>query len=164
MRRAAWIGTTLTIPILALAQTTGIELYKNGKFAEAAQALSGEVERSPEDVQALSYLGLARVFAGDPSGALEPLNKAVEIDASCTDAHYGLGLAYVKLKKLDKGISELQSATKLDPDHAYARYYLGMAYNQAGKKDLAIPYLRRFLELAPNAPEAPAVRSFLSKT
>jgi cytochrome c-type biogenesis protein CcmH/NrfG len=154
----------LTIPIVAAAQTPGVELYKKGSYAEAAQVLSGEVQQSPEDVQKLTYLGLARVFAGDSEGALEPLNKAIEIDGDCTDAHYGLGLAYVKMKKLDKGITELQSATKLDPDHAYARYYLGMAYNQTGKKDLAIPHLRRFLELAPNAPEAPAVRSFLSKT
>jgi len=32
-----------------------------------------------------------------------------------------------------------------------------------GKRDAAIPHLRRFVELAPDAPEAPAVRSFLSK-
>jgi tetratricopeptide (TPR) repeat protein len=164
MKPTAWVGMALTIPILARAQTPGIELYKKGNYAEAARVLSGEVESSPEDVQALTYLGLARVFAGDPDGALDPLNKAVEIDANRAEAHYGLGLAYVKLKKLDKGIAELQSATRLDPEHAYARYYLGMAYNQTGKKDLAIPHLQKFLELAPNAPEAPAVRSFLSKT
>ena len=49
------------------------------------------------------------------------------------------------------------------PDDAYAHYHLGMAYNQKGKKDLAIPHLRRFVELNPEAPEAPAVRSFLSR-
>jgi hypothetical protein len=38
-----------------------------------------------------------------------------------------------------------------------------MAYNQTDKKDLSIAHLRRFVELAPDAPEAPAVRSFLSK-
>ena len=45
MKRIAWIGISLTMPILAWAQTPGLELYKQGKHAEAASALAAEVEQ-----------------------------------------------------------------------------------------------------------------------
>lgn len=163
MKRFAWIGISLTMPILVFAQTPGMELFKQGKYAEASSALAAEVQQSPEDAKLLSHLGLARIYAGDPGGAVEPLKKAIAVDDNCTDAHFGLGLAYVKMKNNGDAISELEKATKLAPDHAYAHYYLGMSYNQTDKKDLSVAHLRRFLELAPDAPEAPAVRSFLSK-
>jgi len=80
MKRIAWIGISLTIPILAWAQTPGLELYKQGKHAEAASALAAEVESSPENKELLTHLGLARVHAGDPGGGLEPLKKAIALD------------------------------------------------------------------------------------
>ena len=163
MKRIAWIGISLTMPILAWAQTPGIELYKQGKHAEAASALAAEVERSPSDKDLLTTLGLARIHAGDPGGAVDPLKKAIALDDNHAEAHFGLGLACVKMKNNKDAVPELEKATKLAPNHAYAHYYLGMAYNQTDKKDLSIAHLRRFLELAPDAPEAPAVRSFLSK-
>ena len=163
MNRIAWIVVSLTIPILAWAQTAGVELYKQGKYAEAASVLAAEVEKSPEDKELLTPLGLARIHAGDAGGAVEPLKKAMALDDKYAEARFGLGLAYVKMKNTSQAIPELEKATKLAPDHAYAHYYLGMAYNQTDKKDLSIAHLRRFLELAPDAPEAPAVRSFLSK-
>jgi Tfp pilus assembly protein PilF len=163
MKRIAWIGISLTMPILAWTQTPGLELYKQGKHAEAASTLAAEVERSPEDKDLMTHLGLARIYAGDPGGALEPLKKVIALDDNCAEAHFGLGLAYVKMKNTSEAVPELEKATKLAPNHAYAHYYLGMSYNQTDKKDLSIAHLRRFLELAPDAPEAPAVRSFLSK-
>lgn len=163
MKIVAFLPIVLTMPILAAAQSPGVELYKQGKYAEAAKALATEVEKAPDSVEKLTYLGLARAYAGDPGGALDPLKKAIAKKDDCAEAHFGLGLAYVKLKKLDAAVPELERATKLAPEHAYAHYYLGMSYNQTGKKDLAIPHLRRFVDLAPNAPEAAAVRSFLSK-
>jgi tetratricopeptide (TPR) repeat protein len=163
MRYLVWIGITLAMPILAAAQSRGIELYNEGKYAEAATALAEEVEAAPESVEKLTYLGLARVYAGDSNGGLDPLRKALARNDEYAEAHFGVGLAYFKLKNLDSSIASLERAAKLAPNHAYAQYYLGTAYNQRGKKDQAIPHLRRFVELAPNAPEAPAVRSFLSK-
>ncbi len=163
MKHIAWIGITLTMPILAWAQTPGLELYKQGKHAEAASALTAEVEGSPENKELLTYLGLARIHAGDPGGALDPLKKAICLDDNYAEPHFGVGLAYVKMKDLGRAIPELDRATKLAPGHAYAHYNLGMAYNQTGKKELSVLHLRQFLELAPDAPEAPAVRSYLSK-
>ena len=74
-----------------------------------------------------------------------------------------MGLVHLQLKELDRAVPELEKAVELMPQHAYAHYYLGTAYNQQGKKDVAVPHLRKFVELMPDAPEAPAVRSFLER-
>ncbi len=170
---------TLTLALIAVALITtgalaalhgstlaqdskGIILYKEGKFREASRVLKIQVESEPKNELSLTYLGLARVHSGDAPGAVEPLKKAIELNEKNAKAHYGMGLASAKLGKLDDAIVELEKTCALAPDDAYAHYHLGMAYNQKGKKDLAIPHLRRFVELDPDAPEAPAVRSFLS--
>lgn len=163
MKTLVWTLITLTMPILSWGQSRGIELYKQGKYAEAAQVLATEIKQAPDDVEKLSYLGLARVYAGDANGAMEPLKKAIAKNDKYANAHFGLGLCYVKLKNLDKATTELERAVELDPNNAYAHYYLAMTYNQTGKKDRAVLHFRRFLELAPNAPEAPSVRALLSR-
>jgi tetratricopeptide (TPR) repeat protein len=163
MKRTHGVAIFLLFPFLASAQTPGMELYKQGKYAEAASALAAEVDASPDSKELLAHLGLARAQSGDPGGALDPLKKAAAIDENYAEAHFGIGLTYVKMKNLGEAIPALVRAVKLAPDHAYAHYNLGMSYNQTGEKALSIAHLRRFVELAPDAPEAPAVRSFLSK-
>jgi Flp pilus assembly protein TadD len=163
MKHIAPVSFALILPALASAQTPGIDLYKQGKHAEAATALASEVQASPDNKELLTYLGLARANAGDPGGALDPLKKAISLDSEYAEAHFGLGLAFVKMKNLGEAVPELEKAVKLAPNHAYANYNLGMSYNEMGKRDLAAPHLRRFLELAPNAPEAPGVKVILSR-
>jgi len=95
--------------------------------------------------------------------ALSYLNRAVELDPTYAEAHYGLGLAYGYLNRLPKMVDELEQAVHLDSKHAYAHYQLGLAYNQQDKVDLSILHLERFLQLAPDAPEAPQVNALLRR-
>ena len=144
-------------------ESKGVALYQQGKFAEAAGVLKVELDNAPDDDRTLTYLGLARVRGGDAAGATAPLSQAVAKNDNNAQAHFGLGLVHLKLKKLDQAITELDKAWKLDSEDAYTHYYLATAYNANGQSNLAIPHLHRFVELAPEAPEAPAVRSFLSR-
>jgi len=72
-------------------------------------------------------------------------------------------LAYGYLKKYPEAIQSLERTVELQPNNAYARYHLALAYNQTKRIDLAVLHLHRFLELAPNAPEAPQVNALLSQ-
>ena len=147
----------------ALQESRGMTLYREGKFAEAANVLKTEVDKAPNDGTKLTYLGLSRAKAGNANAAIEPLNKAIGLNAKNAEAHYGLGFARMKLDQTEAAITSLKKAVELAANHAYAHYYLGMSYQKTGKKTFAIEHLRRFVELAPDAPEAPAVRSFLSR-
>ncbi len=161
-----WITALLLMlaALPALSQDSkGVTLYKEGKYAEAAGILKTELDQAPGNERTMTYLGLARVYAGDIAGATEPLKAAIAKNDDNAQAHFGLGLVNLKLKKPDDATSELEKAFKLNPEDAYTHYYLAHAYNEKKESNMAVPHFRRFVELAPNAPEAPAVRSFLSR-
>jgi len=141
----------------------GVELYRSGDYDQAVSVLERALVSNPNDVRALTYLGLAYALSQRPREALEPLRKALAADEANAEAHFGLGIAYGYLGRLDRAVAELSRAVELDPDHAYAHYHLGLAANQQGRVDLAVLHLSRFLELAPDAPEAPQVRVLLKK-
>src|SRR5262245_44400493 len=141
----------------------GIELYKSRSFQEAAQVLEAAAQASPGNARALTYLGLSRLELQQPGPAEEAFRKALEADANYAQAHYGLGLALGHLGQRDKAIASLEKAVELDASNAYAHYHLGLALQQSGALDRAVLHLTRFLDLAPDAPEAPRVRALLSQ-
>ena len=141
----------------------GIELYREGRFAEAAQVLEQATTDAPNEARAWTYLGLARVKLNKAAEAMPVLQKAVELDGKSAEAHFGKGLAHAHLNELDEAIAELETAVEMNPTHAYAHYYLGLAFDKKGREDRALLHLQRFLDLAPKAPEAPQVREVLSR-
>jgi predicted Zn-dependent protease len=54
----------------------GITPYREGRFREAADRLAPLAARRPDIPEFAYYLGVARLFAGDPSAAIEPLRQA----------------------------------------------------------------------------------------
>ena len=141
----------------------GIELYNARNFQEAAQVLEAATQASPGNARALTYLGLSRLELQQPGSAEEAFRKAIEADGNYAQAHYGLGLALGYLGQRDKAIASLEKAVALDSGNAYAHYHLGLALQQGGATDRALLHLQRFLDLAPDAPEAPRVRALLSQ-
>jgi tetratricopeptide (TPR) repeat protein len=54
----------------------GIAPYREGRFAEAADRLAPLVTRRPDVPEFAFYLGVSRLFAGDPSAAIAALRQA----------------------------------------------------------------------------------------
>jgi len=73
------------------------------------------------------------------------------------------GCCAVIRKNLTMAIADLEKCLQLKGNHAYGHYQLGLAYNQKGRKDLMIVHFNKFVYLAPKAPEAPQVKSLLSR-
>jgi tetratricopeptide (TPR) repeat protein len=176
---------------LALADTDrGIELYRQGKYAEAQSELGKAVQADPEDARAQRYLGLALVEQHKAAEAREPLNQANRLDPG-PESNLALARMHVELKELDKadeamkeadgpdkdyvqGLIQLQRGQNQDaaatlekyikdnPEHAYAHYYAGMAYNAAKRPDKMLSHFELFVRLKPDAPEARKVRAVLS--
>ena len=57
--------------------------------------------------------------------------------------------------------SSLQKAVSLDPENASAHYQLGLVQYRLKRYEQTITHFERFLELTPDAPEAPQVKSLL---
>jgi tetratricopeptide (TPR) repeat protein len=78
------------------------------------------------------------------------------------DMHYNLGVFYAKEMNYDRAIEEFKKAIDINPNDAKAHYNLGYIYaehRQDRKKSEY--YFRNFLGLAPNEPNADAVRNYL---
>ena len=81
--------------------------------------------------------------------------------------HMARGEAAVEMAKspedYEAAIKEFQEAARLAPTWAAAYYKLGMAQEKAGKFREAIVSLKRYLQLAPNAPDAAKVKELIYK-
>ncbi|HLK66190.1 MAG TPA: tetratricopeptide repeat protein [Bryobacteraceae bacterium] len=168
----------------------GVDLYRQGKFADAQAELTKVMDQSPDDAQVHRYLGLALVEMHKPSDAEPHLNRANDLDPS-DDSKLALARLYVEEKQYDKAQALLDSADgpskdyvtglllfgrqknadaaaafesylQKNPNDAYAHYYAGLAYNGAKRPDKMLTQFELFLKLRPDAPEAKKVRAVLT--
>jgi tetratricopeptide (TPR) repeat protein len=95
----------------------------------------------------------------------EAVAAAEEVLATCSSqatAVAALGEALVAQNKNDQAISRMGSALRAKSDLAYAYYWRGKAYNAKKQPAPMVDDFEAFLKLAPDAPEAPAVKQLLA--
>jgi tetratricopeptide (TPR) repeat protein len=186
------IATVLGLCAATLLADTnrGVDLYRQGKYAEAQSELSKAVEANPDDARARRFLGLALVEQHKPAEAQEHLVKANDLDPG-GDSKLALARMYIEQKEFDKAEDVMKDAKgeELDyvlgllqfnrrqhneaaaslerylqdhPDQPYAHYYAGLAYNGAKRPDKMLTHFGIFVKLKPDAPEARKVRAVLS--
>ncbi len=127
-----------------------------GRFGEAELALKDAVAKDPHDAQALARLGIMKSRMGRPDQALEPLEKAVELNASLYDARAELTLLYFRAdasnaERCVRGISDILLN---EPRHVLSRHYLGICLYGLGQKDKAEEAFKAALQI--DASYAPA--------
>jgi tetratricopeptide (TPR) repeat protein len=186
---AAFMILALGGTVLAADLDRGVELYKEGKYAEAASELRAVVEGEPENGRAHRYLGLALLEQNKVDEAAPVLHKASELDPggesklalarlyleqkefgkaeTALEGAEGDGLEYVRgqvhlnRKRYDQAARDLEAYIEKNPEHAYAHYYAGLAYNGIRRPDRMLTHFELFLKLKPDAPEARKVRSVM---
>lgn len=105
---------------LGYALSIGISKHKEGQWIKTAQEL---VDAHPKDSVKWVFLGNAKNFAGDSTGALVAYRKAFELDATSVEALQGIGTHY--LIQQDWATAEewfrksLLVAEKFRPDAVY---------------------------------------------
>jgi tetratricopeptide (TPR) repeat protein len=167
----------------------GVQLYNEGKYADAAGELQKAVDSNGEDARAHRYLGLALLEQGKIDNAAQALTKANELESS-GDSKIALARLHIARKEYDQAEKDLEGATGEDleyargllrfnqgryqdaandfeaqlknkPETAYAHYYAGLAYNKLGKTDRMLNHFDLFVQQRPDAPEAKKVRAVL---
>ena len=101
---------------------------------------------------------------------------ALEADAVLIDALIGLaavepsiaraGLWKLALESYDGGDmvqakERFAKVLEVDPNHPWANYLLGLVLMGEGDNEESISYLERFIQLAPDDPEAPSARDLV---
>jgi Flp pilus assembly protein TadD len=81
-------------------------LSAENEAVEARALFLAALAANPRYKEALFGLGKAEINLGDPTKALDPLRKAMQLDPNCFQAHYQLGAALARLGHQDEAKKE----------------------------------------------------------
>lgn len=159
----AYLKRTLEIdPTLDQAYTALGQVYMVKKsYKEAVAALEPLLARDPNNLEALTIRFEALKAAGDKEGAkaAEAAMKTAQASQS-PETLFKQGIAQYNSNNLPSAIETLEKAVAADPKHAKAHYMLGLAYSGSDTAK-AKEHLQKFLELAPNDPDAATAKEML---
>jgi tetratricopeptide (TPR) repeat protein len=116
----------------------GVQMFEDGKFEEARTYYEGVLARDTTDVDAMLYLGRIDLNQQDYDGAIDWMERALEIAPDSSNVHYWAATAYVaKLQNeqaymlIDKVRTHIEKAVELNPANVDARMFLAGFYMQA---------------------------------
>ena len=103
----------------------------------------------PNDPEKLTLLGQLYGDGGAFEQALDPLQRATQIDPNSYEAWQNLGLTYFRLKRYPEAEAPLEKATALRPEAYASLVMLGAELYLLGKDDAALPVLEHANRLNP---------------
>lgn len=140
------------------------ESEARASFMEAAKRAQQRVAADPADAEAWYHLGMARRELDQYGAALESLAKARQLAPNDPMPLVQIGHVHYEQEKYQPAVDVLSQAIEMNSGVAYAYFYRGLAASKVGRKDLLIADLKRFLTLAPGAPEAPLAARLVQST
>jgi len=121
------------------------------EFTKAIAEFEAVVAEDPQDVSALTNLGVAYYNVGNLDAAIKQYQNALEIAPQDADIHSNLAAAYVQKAQistteidstqLEKAMVEYEQAIEINPKLAEAYFGLGVVYLSLGMNDEARPAL-----------------------
>ena len=149
VRRDAWVR----IAILSKAQ---------GRSDETLEALRKIIELDPGNVVASSQLVDHYTQAGDVDALSALLATAPDEVRNDPMVHFNLGASLYNQGKADAAAQEFQKVIDQKPDLADAYKHLGFCKVTLGDFPGAITAVKKYLELAPAAPDAAQMQQLVS--
>ncbi len=125
------------------------EKIRAGDFDGAVALLEPVLAKNPADVNALFYVGLARVGKQQYREAAEPLTRVTELQPEFPGAWLELGICYDKLGETDKALSAYDKDLQLEPGNAAALYNSGLLLFAANRVDEALARFEKGIALKP---------------
>lgn len=111
----------------------------------------------PNDADKLTLLGQLFGDAGAFAEALEPLNRAVQLDPNSFEAWHNLGVTYFRLNQYKEARAPLEKAVALRPEFYGSVVLLGATLYMLGDDAAALPVLERAHRLNPADAQTTAV-------
>jgi tetratricopeptide (TPR) repeat protein len=153
------LSPDMVAPYLALAQIS----LAQGSAAEALAMAQSALERAPDDTRALKVAFDGARLTGQNEVAEQALDRLVELEPQwVTTTLFQHAVTLFNDNQPEAATLELQSVLKVEPEHARANFLLGMALFNSGRADEGRAYLEKFIELAPDDPDAEIARGLLS--
>ena len=135
----------------------GVSLMTAESWDEAAAELERLVELQPARAEVYGDLATIYLQAGRVEQAAGALDRGSQAGFLSGQHYYSLGARLYRDEDYEGARRALEQALQIDPDMARAERSLGAALQRLDRLDEAVVHLRRYLELAPDAPDADRV-------
>lgn len=122
----------------------------DSEFAVAAGYFGNAATLQPDSSAAYVNQAYAYMNAGDPNGALEPFEKAIEKGDTEPETFRFLAGLYASNDRMDDAIATLEQATGMYPDNVDLQTELLNAYQVSGQTDKAMQQYRSAVERDPD--------------
>jgi tetratricopeptide (TPR) repeat protein len=99
-------------------------------------------------VYALYQHARARLHEGNPHGAAEILELAVEHEPHKASLHEALGRAYFATARVERARAAFEQALEIDPSDDYAHFGVGRCYERQGRWPAAAKHYKLACALA----------------
>jgi tetratricopeptide (TPR) repeat protein len=144
-----------------------------GEYDKAIEAFNKVLEKVKEDqesiegdesaARALAGIGETYFEQGNLEKAGEYLRQAVDNFPEDEALAFNVGEIYFKQGEIDRAIEYFQLAVKIKESWPLPHRKLGYAYLNKGNYKLAVDSLKKFVELAPDDPEAENIKNLIPK-
>jgi len=126
--------------------------------------LQEAVKTDPGNVNAWIKMGNILMDTSRFGEAIDAYQKALDLDPKNVDVRVDMGTCYRNIGKPDIAVKEFRKAIGINPNHLYAHKNLGVVLVD-DFKDVAqgAKELEKYVQLAPNAPDAEQVRQQIQK-
>lgn len=115
----------------------GTALDSLSQYDDAKEQMRDEIRISPQSSLPWARLASIALRQRLPAEALQPAQKAVQLNPDSADAHYVLGRAYADLGDTAKAIPELEAASRLSPGSPEIHFALARVYAKSNQPERA---------------------------
>ena len=127
----------------------GIDLHRQGRTLDAANAYRQVIARRPDMRLAYLRLGFVLWEGGKPAEAIAAVRSGLAVIGPNVDLEARLGTYLAETGKAAEAITLLERTTKAAPGNSEALNGLGIAYAREGRSDRAIETFNRALAANP---------------
>ncbi len=130
------------------------EFFERGQYPEAEELYQKILAEEPDNLYALSNLGVTQFRSGRLKAAEKSFKKATAINPRDSFSLATLGIVYYRQGRLDDAIDVLTRAIAINPKDAVAHNYLGITASQKGWQEAAEKELQSAIAINPNYADA----------
>src|SRR5206468_311059 len=141
---------TVVPPSVAVEDSLGLAMHKNGQLDEAAAHFERALQIKPDDYTSLLSMGVIRFYQDRVPEAMEYAQAAIRSQGDSPKAHNLLGMALAKQNRNEAALDEVRRASELAPKDADTRNDLGLTLARLGRIPEAIDQFHEALRLDPN--------------
>jgi tetratricopeptide (TPR) repeat protein len=144
--------------------TLGALYVQLRKWPDAEKYLREGLALDPKSAYGQMMLGVTMNRQNRFAEAIAPLREALRLSRDLATAHLHLGVALYETDQFEEAERELMLAESVTgTEAALYHLYLGQLFARTNRYEKAIPEFEKYLQLLPNAKNAPDVRALIQR-